>query len=187
MHDLEKLKTFVKEQHSTQVRKYTGEPYFNHLLAVAEMAGKTDVRYAYEIGLCHDLFEDTNCDPLHLRYLLFDLQYDYSAIWFISGCVKELTDVYTPVSVSGLNRAARKQKEAERLWSISPAAQTVKYCDLIDNTVSIVRYDPGFAVKYLAEKKVILSGMNSGDADMYKRCLESLEWAYDELKKGEEI
>jgi hypothetical protein len=61
--------------------------------------------------------------------------------------------------------------EAERLAGILPAYQSVKYCDLINNTASIVERDPSFAVAYLAEKKYILSIMNKGNSDLYNAAL----------------
>lgn len=49
------LLAFVGLHHYPQKRKYTGEPYIVHLVAVAEMAEKYGLEFGYEIGLCHDL------------------------------------------------------------------------------------------------------------------------------------
>jgi hypothetical protein len=45
------------------------------------------------------------------------------------------------------------------------------------NTESIVKYDPGFAVKYIAEKETILKGMNAGNPAIYAKCKRSLKKA----------
>src|SRR6185312_845648 len=81
----------------------------------------------------------------------------------ISDNVWDLTDVFTHEAFPYLNRSIRKQCEALRLHTISRTAQIVKCCDLIDNTKSIVAHDPGFAVKYLAEKREILKGFTKID------------------------
>lgn len=59
---MEKLKDLIRYvglKHQLQVRKYTHEPYFNHLISVAEMVDDIGDLF-YEIGLCHDLLEDTD-------------------------------------------------------------------------------------------------------------------------------
>ncbi len=175
------LFAFVVLKHYGQVRKYTGEPYVNHLRAVAEMAdGKC--KFGYEIGLCHDLLEDTDCTFNELDEALKRFEYEIFDRVIIAGSVNELTDIYTPEAFPQLNRAKRKALEAQRLSTISYEAQTVKYCDLINNTESIVKYDEGFAVKYLAEKATILKEMNKGNPVMYakakrvlKKALKSIE------------
>ncbi len=163
MQNRDKLIEFVKEQHRAQVRKYTGEPYLNHLLAVAEMAEKTGVQYGWEIGLCHDLLEDTECHSGKLESALVNCGYSHDIVYLIVHAVIELTDVFTHHWYPYLNRSIRKQCEALRLHTINRTAQIVKCCDLIDNTKSIVAHDAGFAVKYLAEKREILKGFTKID------------------------
>lgn len=66
------LFAFVTLKHFGQKRKYTNEPYVNRLRAVAEMAdGKC--KFGYEIGLCHDLLEDTDCTGAELSETLLRL------------------------------------------------------------------------------------------------------------------
>ena len=55
----ENLVNWVAVQHHGQLIKRTIEPYFNHVLTVANMA-KPAVALGFEIGLCHDLLEDTD-------------------------------------------------------------------------------------------------------------------------------
>ncbi len=164
----EHLYSFVNLKHFEQKRKYTGEPYFQHVKAVAEMADGI-ANFGYEIGLCHDLLEDTDCKRHELYDALMRFGYGIGNSCFICDGVDDLTDVYTHEDYPNYNRAKRKQFEAERLWTISPDNQTVKYCDFIDNTKSIVQHDPGFAKVYLAEKAYILKGMNKGDKHLYKQ------------------
>lgn len=164
---------FVVLKHDTQLRKYTNEPYHTHVRAVAEMAdGKC--KLGYEIGLCHDLLEDTDCTYDELCKALDRFGYTYDENYFIVQAVADLTDMYTPERCPTTNRKGRKVLEAQRLWNIGSAAATVKYCDLMHNTSSIVEYDRGFALKYIPEKEYILSGMNKGNKLMYKQALQSI-------------
>lgn len=166
-----KLFEFVKEQHGDQLRKYTNKPYWTHLENVA----KTVSTYmadtlAAEVALCHDLFEDTNCYYGLLEKSLRTIGYEFSERTIICDSVNELTDQYTTEKYPNVNRAKRKQMEAERLSGISYLSQSVKYADLIDNTFSIISYDVGFAEIYLKEKHEILNRMRAGNIDLFIRC-----------------
>lgn len=157
-----KLLAFITLKHGNQKRKYTNEPYVNHVITVAKMA-RYFCRFGWEIGLCHDLIEDTNCTGIELVRTLRFIGYSMNDAFFISIRVEELTDEFTHEAFPGMNRFLRKQKEAQRLHKISYEAQTVKYCDLINNSSSIVEFDPSFAEIYLSEKIDILDGMNKGN------------------------
>ncbi len=171
---------FVTLKHHQQKRKYTGEPYFNHVKAVAEMADGM-CKFGYEIGLCHDLLEDTDCQISELDDALMRFGYNLYDAAMIVNRVFELTDVYIPEAFPQLNRAKRKSLEAERLGKTSYEAQTVKYCDLMHNTESIVKHDKSFAKIYLAEKATILKHMNAGNEVTYKKCKRVLKSALKQL------
>jgi hypothetical protein len=175
----EKFLEFVKEQHSTQVRKYTGEPYWTHPLAVAELVDeyKSDSfsngdLFTIEISLGHDLLEDTSCTVETLRKKLSEIGYPYLNAEIIVSGIRHLTDTYTKEAYPKLNRAKRKAMEAERLGEIPSNCQTVKYADLIENLSSIVEHDKSFAVTYLQEKKELLKNMRGGKFDLYLRAVE---------------
>jgi (p)ppGpp synthase/HD superfamily hydrolase len=158
---------FVSECHFGQERKYTGEPYTNHLKNVAETVW-THTKSELLVGLayCHDLFEDTNCTKEELFKNLLLLGFPYSTATLIASGTTHLTDVYTNEAYPDKNRKWRKQMEAKRLWRIPHWAQTVKYADFIDNTSSIVQHDPNFAKTYLEEKRFILSNMRKGEENL---------------------
>lgn len=167
---------FVKTKHKDQKRKYTGEPYFNHLHNVAEIVSLHEMG-CIEIALCHDLFEDTDCTFNELYKKLTDIGYDRKTSYDICSCVNELTDVFTSEEYPYLNRGKRKENEANRLGKISRISQTVKYADLIDNTSSITEHDKDFAKVYLKEKEAILKVMNQGNQILYTICRKVLEKA----------
>ena len=89
-----------------------------------------------------------------------------------SGWRESGTDI--SADYPNFNRKQRKAMEVERLSKINRNSQSVKYCDLIDNTKSIVQHDKGFARVYLAEKANLLSVMNKGDEMLYKEALKNL-------------
>lgn len=170
----EKLLEFVKEQHGEQVRKYTGEPYWHHVLAVAELVSEDDFDNAIEIALCHDLFEDTKCQYTDLHIKLLEFGYDSGEAGWICHGVTELTDQFTKETTPQLNRKLRKSLEAERISKVSAVSQTVKCADLIDNTSTIVKYDPDFAVVYLKEKLEIIKQLRNAHIKMFIKCC----WTY---------
>lgn len=166
----DELIIFATKWHDGQLRKYTFEPYINHCIEVADMAEANNIKFGFEIGLFHDLLEDTSCTIGHIYNLLISM-YSKGDVDFIVDGVVSLTDIYIPANFPHLNRLKRRTLEAERLASILPIYQSVKYCDLISNTKSIVAYDFKFATTFLAEKHLILGLMNRGDVSLYNEAL----------------
>jgi (p)ppGpp synthase/HD superfamily hydrolase len=170
----EKLADWVASKHAGQLIKRTGKPYFDHLLAVAEMAAPA-VAFGYEIGLCHDLLEDTDTNEQELIAALISFGYTFSNTNIIASCVTELTDVFTRAAYPELSKLERKAREAERLMKISATAQTVKYCDLIYNMDWVLEFDQKHAEVYLIKKKLLLNAMVKGDAGLRQRALHAID------------
>jgi (p)ppGpp synthase/HD superfamily hydrolase len=170
------LVRFVDRCHGTQVRKYTGLPYVHHLVAVGRivMDFTTDQRLL-AIALCHDLYEDTECEASHFTKSLIDMGYHKSDAQFIDEKVSELTDEFVKANYPDWNRRKRKKAEAKRLWVVSPEAQTVKYADIIDNSLDLIKNDKGFARRYLDEVQQILKGMDKGESRLYKKAVRTVE------------
>lgn len=164
-----KLFEFVTKCHGTQVRKYTKEPYTNHLLNVAQIVVDFDST-CVEIALCHDLFEDTDCNFSQLFDHMVSLGYSREYSYDVCTCVQELTDVYTAKEHPYLNRRKRKKAEAKRLSTISSRSKTVKYADLIDNTKDILTHDKDFGEVYIVEAKELIDLCVGGNVDLYKIC-----------------
>jgi hypothetical protein len=146
---------FAATAHAGQIRKHTGLPYVLHPIAVMQLVHDhaADPSEPQLIAaLLHDVVEDTtvSLDTITRRFGVETAR----LVW-------ELTDQYADPALG--NRATRKSMERERQANISPAAQTIKYADLIHNTESIARFDPGFARVYLKEKEALLSVMRMGD------------------------
>ncbi len=151
---------FAKEAHGEQKRKYTGEPYINHPVAVAKIV--TIVTDDCEIicaALLHDVIEDTEVTYEEIK----------SEFWHsIADLVLAVSDVSVPEDG---NRSVRKAIDRDHLSKASNRAKTIKLADLIDNSSSITRYDPGFARVYMNEKAALLDVLKEGDHTLYKQAL----------------
>lgn len=151
---------FARQAHRDQVRKYSGNPYADHLAEVAgivaTVAKQTDsvsVEEMLAVAWLHDCVEDqdVSIDEIERRF-----------------------GVNVALGVSGLsdieqgNRAQRKQLACNRLAACAGWIQTIKCADLISNTGSIVTHDPHFAVVYLREKRDLLAAMTSADPRLWE-------------------
>lgn len=136
-----------------QKRKYTNEPYIVHpaevAKIVADVPGSTPDMVA--AAWLHDVVEDTGCTFTDI-HMAFGID--------IATLVGWLTDVSTPEDG---NRAHRKAIDREHTARAPAEAQTVKVCDLLSNTKSIVAHDPEFARVYLAEKRELLAVLTKAD------------------------
>lgn len=146
---------FAADRHKDQKRKYTGEPYFNHLAEVAALVSvyNNDAEVIAAVYL-HDSVEDVGVTPEEIEQVTTPR---------VSELVWWLTD--SPLNAG--NRKVRKQADNDRLWRSPPEVQTIKYADSISNTKSIVQHDPNWALHYLEEKRLLLSKLTLGNPDLY--------------------
>ncbi|MBS3951791.1 MAG: bifunctional (p)ppGpp synthetase/guanosine-3',5'-bis(diphosphate) 3'-pyrophosphohydrolase [Methylomicrobium sp.] len=110
-------------------RKYTGEPYIAHLVAVAELLRSvphTETEAMICAAWLHNVVEDT---PATLDDVERVFGGDVTALVEMLADVSKLTDG---------NRAKRKNMDREHIAKASPQAKTIKLADLIDNMRSIV-------------------------------------------------
>ena len=151
---------FAEAAHRGQKRKYTGEDYIEHPIAVALAVREQfpDDSSMVCAALLHDVLEDTDVDHAQLRAFLHRTCNSLAAERILK-LVVELTDVYTKEDFEYLNRAERKRREAERLSSASYEAQCIKRADIHDNSLSINEHDPKFAEVFNSEKAFLLSLM----------------------------
>lgn len=173
-----KVVEFITEQHGLQRRKYSGEPYVEHCIEVAELVYKyTESEMLWIIAMCHDLLEDTECTRYTLRSFLLTLGFQDIALsnQIVSGVI-DLTDEYTSENYPDKNREERKKAEAKYIGTKVHYIHTIKYADIISNTRSIVAYDSKFALTYLPEKVQLLHYMRKGDINLYiQACAEVYE------------
>lgn len=157
---------FAREVHKTQRRKYTNAPYTDHL---AEVAGIVATVCDWEcfpegemlaVAWLHDCIEDQDVtfDQLHRKFT-----------WHVARGVWLLSDL------AGGNRETRKRLSRERLADAPGWVQTIKCADLISNTASIAQHDPGFAVTYLEEKRLLLAVMTKADPRLRSIAMEQAQ------------
>jgi len=152
----DKARVFATAAHMAvgQKRKHTGEDYIVHPVAVAETVLGT--RYSDDTYIAaaflHDVVEDTHVTLEQIKDQFGQAVHDV---------VQALTDV--PFIENGANRKARKAIDRDRLAKADAGTQTIKVADLIDNTKTIVEFDPNFAVVYLAEKALLLNVLTKAD------------------------
>jgi len=149
-----KAMQFAREVHKTQVRKYTENPYADHLAEVAGIISTVvfDIivvpENAIAVAWLHDCVEDQDVKVSFL-------QSEFNT--FIAEGVALLSDMETG------NRTTRKAASRVRLASAPGWVQTIKVADLISNTSSIVKHDPKFATVYMEEKRLLLDVLTKAD------------------------
>lgn len=144
-----------------QRRKYTGEPYINHPIAVAEIV--RSVPHTLEMvaaAYLHDVVEDT---PIELQ----DIVQEFGGE--VADLVEWLTDVSKP---SDGNRRLRKEIDRRHTAAAPASAKTIKLADLIDNTITIKERDPDFWRVYRHEKLRLLEVLKDGDPALWNRAAE---------------
>jgi len=155
MTKLDKAIKFATKAHGSQKRKYTGEPYVTHPIAVMEIVKTVphtdDMLVA---AVLHDTVEDT---PVTLS----DIKEQFGDN--VARLVDGLTDVSQPQDG---NRKIRKAMDRAHTAQQPADVQTIKLADLIHNTKSISVYDPHFYKVYREEKIRILDILKEGDRSL---------------------
>lgn len=160
---------FAKEAHKEQKRKYTGQPYFDHLAEVAGIVSSVVTKGQITAG---------GIDTIIAVAFLHDCMEDQDVSW------TDLDSAFGPTVADGVqmlsdleegNRATRKALSRERLANAPGWVQTIKCADLISNTSSIVQHDPNFAKVYLEEKRLLLEVLTKADRDLHKMACEMVK------------
>ncbi len=154
-------------------RKYSNLPYYVHPaqtgLYVAQSIHNDAVTIA--VARLHDVLEDTlregqtTKDGADEMLAWFTTRIGAELAAEIVKGVLEVTDVSVP---SDGNRKFRKNMDAEHAGRATPERKTVKLADIKSNFPSIVKNDPGFARKWVAEKQNVLPLLQGGDPALFK-------------------
>jgi (p)ppGpp synthase/HD superfamily hydrolase len=172
---LQQVRDFADQAHGDQLRKYTPERYIVHPIRVMERLQQiTKDTAILASALLHDVLEDTPTTPDDILEFLAPLL-GRPAAEKTTKLVFELTDVYVKSAYPRLNRRERKQKEAERMSKVSAEAQTIKYADVLDNSLEIIHQDVDFAPVYLKESRQLIRAMTKGDSRLKVAALGAIE------------
>jgi len=148
---------FATKMHEGQVRKYTGEEYITHPVAVADIVeiyldkkgySEEDITMAIQVALLHDTVEDTVAT-------MEDIEEKFGAeiakgVWFLTK---------TPNYVG--NRKFRKELCEARLREAPEIIRILKTADMFHNSLSIEEHDPKFWNLFKEETVSLLIGMNT--------------------------
>lgn len=148
---------FATEMHKGQVRKYTGEPYVEHPIAVADLVEEyldaneysdEDIAYAMVVAVLHDTVEDTVA-TIETIAEIFGKEVA-KGVWFLTK---------VPDFVG--NRDERKALCEARLAAAPRTIQIIKTFDMKHNSLSIEEYDPKFWELFQKETDSLLSAMKT--------------------------
>ncbi|MGC2742683.1 MAG: HD domain-containing protein [Candidatus Angelobacter sp.] len=146
---------FAAEKHAQQKRKgENGEPYFNHLLEVADLIAASSPKLDVELimaAFLHDTVEDAGVTLQELERLFGK---DVAAL------VAEVTDD------KSLPKETRKQLQVQHTPEKSSRAQTLKLADKISNLRAIISSPPvGWSLErkqqYFEWARQVISGIAS--------------------------
>jgi guanosine-3',5'-bis(diphosphate) 3'-pyrophosphohydrolase len=171
---LDKVIAFADAAHGEQLRKYSKERYIVHPVKVMEICKTvTSDISTLAAAVLHDVLEDTPVTREEIFTFLLTVLPEQQATHTLQ-LVIDLTDVYIKKDFPALNRRQRKEREFERLSQAHPHAQTVKYADIVDNSLNITEHDADFGRVYLKEAQRMLEKMNGGDRQLYLRAVETV-------------
>tara|TARA_B100001093_G_scaffold469365_1_gene490041 strand:+ start:143 stop:694 length:552 start_codon:yes stop_codon:yes gene_type:complete len=167
---LDKAISFAKRAHANQIRKYTGEAYFSHCLAVSDMIEEhldenphytdphgpspVNVTVAMAVALLHDVVEDTPFDHMDIRKRFSDEV--AKGVWFLTN-----TELFVG------NRALRKELDRDRLAKAPGWIKLIKKFDIEHNRESIKKHDPKFYKIFKQETDELLEAMGMHDDEYY--------------------
>jgi (p)ppGpp synthase/HD superfamily hydrolase len=147
---------FATLAHKGQYRKYTGEEYITHPIAVADLVeqymdlqgtfSEEEIQTAIQIALLHDTVEDTDT-TIETIQNLFGFKVA-QGVWFLTKC---------PDFVG--NRAERKFLCETRLAQAPEIVKIIKNCDMYHNSLSIEEHDPNFYTLFKKETASLLTAM----------------------------
>ena len=122
-YDAHRAMLFARTVHADHVRKYTGNPYVDHLAEVAGIVATVapfgSMSLMTAVSWLHDCVEDRGVEVGTLK-ATFGLE--------VAQGVAALSDMETG------NRAERKAASRERLAAADGWIQTIKCADLLSNT-----------------------------------------------------
>lgn len=185
MSNIDSAIAFAATAHAGQTRKWSRLPYIVHPIHVLQILldNATDevTEEMMMAAVLHDVVEDT---------IVTHAQIERRFGVHVAALVSELTDEFTKDKYQSLNRAMRKDMERERLSRISKQGQSIKYADLISNTMDIVAKEPGFAHSYLREKAALMDVMQGGDPGLFQKAWNVMvagQQALVQLRLGEKV
>jgi 8-oxo-dGTP pyrophosphatase MutT (NUDIX family) len=186
---IERAAVFAQEKHATQMRQWSGLPYFSHLEGVANIVRSVGgspemVAAAY----LHDVIEDQGVPEQEIRELFGPV---------VAKLVVEMTKVSDqkwpkdkpetwPVDEKG-NPAYPKRKERSghdltHYSSISPQGQTIKLADILHNGYDMIDSNPKFTKKtWLPEAENLWKSLTAGNSTLHDKVGKMIDYGKKKL------
>ena len=140
-------------KHKGQHRKYTGEPYFEHPLAVSELVREQGLsEKAIIAAILHDVVEDTDATLEEVWELFGEEVAEY--VWYLTK----------PPEFVG-NRSIRKEHDRNRLAIAPEEVKFIKFYDVVHNAGSIKEHDPKFYESWRHEMQLLFLAMDVHSLD----------------------
>ena len=151
--------------HEGQTRRYTGEPFVLHPVAVAHIVSEYERDpLVLAAALLHDVVEDTDVTAHDL------------SVRFPASVVRMVLSLTNPSQPDDGDRASRKAIDHAHVAQAEPRAQTIKYADVWLNVRSIAQQDPAFAKGvYLAQKASLISRLDRGHPRLRQRVRDTIQ------------
>lgn len=149
---------FARERHKAQVRKYTGNPYTDHLAEVVGWTATADTRQeVLAVAWLHDVIEDQAVPVAILEH------------HFGPTVAK---GVYLLSDLERGTRAERKALARTRLAVAPDWVQTIKCADIVSNMASLWLHDPQCAIRTVQEKEALLDVLIHADPGLRALAME---------------
>jgi GTP pyrophosphokinase len=135
---------FAEEAHKGVSRKFSGDPYFEHVRKVFKLVKKIDTRETLgAAALLHDTLED--CPQVTYEILVQEFGKE------VADIVKELTSKEDLIDAMG-----KADYLLDKMATMSDDALTVKLCDRLQNLSDHFSASDKFRKKYYDETKYIV-------------------------------
>lgn len=145
----QKAWNFAQEAHKGVSRKFSGDPYFEHVRKVFKLVKKVDTRETLgAAALLHDTLED--CPQVTYEILVEKFGKK------VADIVKELTSKEDLIDVMG-----KADYLLDKMATMSDDALTVKLCDRLQNLSDHFSASDKFRKKYYEETKYIVDSLKA--------------------------
>jgi len=136
-----KAEEFARKRHEGEVRKFNGEPYFNHVKRVAENVREFKKSHNQDeliaAAFLHDVLEDTETNYFEIEENFGDL---------VASIVKELTNNRSKIEFFSKGKYLGKKMANPK--KMSNWALAIKLADRLDNVSDLKTASPEFCKEY---------------------------------------
>ena len=151
---------FATQKHLGQERKFSGEAYINHPIAVADVLKHytNDIRLI-QAGLLHDTLEDTKTTYNEL----------------IDNFGKEVADIVVELtSPSNMDKSQKRFILTDKMNKMSDGALTVKLADRLNNVSDFDTAPKHFIKKYKPETEYILDNLDRNLSPIQQKLVDQI-------------